>query len=621
MLFSQLLMTKEELKQKAHSLPLGPGVYIMMDETGQVIYVGKSRALKNRVSQYFADLASHNAKTRAMVSQIDHFDYLLASSEFEALVLENSLIKRHKPRYNILLKDDKGYPYIRLSNEDYPRFSMVSKPGKDNARYFGPYGGRNATAECIKAICNALRLPTCRRQFPRDIGKERPCLNHHLGICDGWCQGKLTQSDYRERIYQAVRLLEGKFSQVEQELKSEMLKASEELRFEAAAEYRDRLQAIELLGTRQRVVAASRADTDVVGFYRGAAKSCFVVLHFLSGSLTDRDTQVLPTPMEEDTGEIVSTLVKQYYLNRSVLPKEVLLPRSFEDVEELGELLSQTAGRKVTLTVPKRGDRVNLIQLAERTALDEADRATTAQERQNKLLELLGRTLGLDKAPERIEAYDISNTGASNIVASMTVFQDGKPLKKDYRRFKLRDMEHPDDYASMEQVLTRRFRRYLEGDEKFDALPDLILMDGGQGQVGVALKVLEELGLEVPVFGMVKDNRHRTRALVAENGREIGIQQNQALFSLVGRIQEETHRFAITFHRESHAKQTVSSGLEQIPGVGEARRKALLSHFKTVKAITGATEEQLAQAVPKNTARAVWLHFHPQQEKGDSQCE
>jgi len=604
-------MTKEELKQKAHSLPLGPGVYIMMDKTGQVIYVGKSRALKNRVSQYFADLASHNAKTRAMVSQIDHFDYLLASSEFEALVLENSLIKRHKPHYNILLKDDKGYPYIRLSwNEDYPRFSMVSKPAKDEARYFGPYGGRSATAEAIKAICNALRLPTCRRQFPRDLNKERPCLNHHLNLCDGWCQGKLTQAEYRERIYQAVRLLEGKFNQVEQELREQMLKASEELRFEAAAEYRDRLGAIELLGKRQQVVAASRADTDVVGFYRGEAKSCFVVLHYLSGSLTDRDTEVLTTPLEEETEEIVSALVKQYYLNRSALPREILLPRSFEDLEELQSLLSQKAERKVALTVPKRGDRVNLIQLAQRTAMDEAERVTTAEERQSKLMELLGRTLGLEGTPDRIEAYDISNTGASNIVASMTVFQGGKPLKKDYRRFKLRDMEHPDDYASIEQVLTRRFRRYLEEDEKFSSLPDLILMDGGQGQVKVALRVLEELELRVPVFGMVKDDRHRTRALVAPTGEEIGIQQNQALFSLIGRIQEETHRFAITFHRESHAKQTVASALEQIPGVGQARRKALMKQFKTMKAIRGATESQLAGVVGKAAARNVWHWFH-----------
>ncbi|MBR1845559.1 MAG: excinuclease ABC subunit UvrC, partial [Oscillospiraceae bacterium] len=497
-------------------------------------------------------------------------------------------------------------------------FSMASKPAKDGARYFGPYGGRSATAESIKAICNALRLPTCNRKFPRDIGRERPCLNHHLGICDGWCMGKLTETDYRERIGQAVRLLEGKFTQVEQELNAEMLKASEELRFEAAAELRDRLQAIRLLGTRQRVVASSRADTDVVGFYRGTAKSCFVVLHFLKGSLTDRDTEVMPTSAEEESEEIVAALVKQYYLNKSVLPREILLPRAFEDAEELGQLLTQRAEHKVAFIVPKRGDRVNLVQLAVRTALDEAERATSAQERQSKLMELLGRMLGLPEAPKRIEAYDISNTGASNIVASMTVFVDGKPLKRDYRRFKLRDMEHPDDYASMEQVLTRRFKRYLDGDEKFGDLPDLILMDGGLGQVHIAVDVIAGMGLSVPVFGMVKDDRHRTRALVAPSGREIGIQQTQAIFALVGRIQEETHRFAITFHRESHAKQTIASALEAIDGVGEVRRQKLMKHFKTVKAIRSATEAQLAQVIPKNAARAVYLHFHPDTE-GDEE--
>ena len=606
-------MTKEELKQKAHSLPLGPGVYIMMDKAGTVIYVGKSRALKNRVSQYFADLASHNAKTRAMVAQIDHFDYLLASSEFEALVLENSLIKRHKPRYNILLKDDKGYPYVRLPEEPYPRFAMVSKPAKDGARYFGPYGGRQATGESLRAIAKALRLPTCSRVFPRDIGKERPCLNHHLGLCDGWCLGKPDQAEYDRRIAQAVRLLEGRFTQVEGELRQAMLDASEQLRFEEAAQIRDRLQAIQLLGTRQRVVATSRADTDVAGFYRGTAKSCFVVLHFLKGSLTDRDTELMNTPMEEETEEIVSTLVKQYYLNRPVLPREILLPRGFEDMEELAELLSQRAGHKVSFTVPQRGDKANLIQLAQRTALDEAERATSQQERQSKLMELLGHMLALPAAPERIEAYDISNTGASNIVASMTVFVDGKPLKRDYRRFKLRDMEHPDDYASMEQVLTRRFKRYLDGDEKFGDLPDLILMDGGLGQVHVAVQVVENLGLSVPIFGMVKDDRHRTRALVAQDGREIGIQSNPALFALVGRIQEETHRFAITFHRESHARQTVTSKLEEIPGVGEKRRQALMAWFKTVKAIRAASEEQLAQVVPKNTAKEIYHYFHPEE--------
>lgn len=609
-------MTREELKEKAHSLPLQPGVYIMMDKAGEVIYVGKSRALRNRVSQYFANLASHNSKTRAMVSQVDHFDYILADSEFEALVLENSLIKRHKPHYNILLKDGKGYPYIRLSvKEQYPRFSLSSKAVEDGARYFGPYGGRYNTWEIIKTVSQALRLPTCKKKFPRDIGKERPCLNHHLGNCDGWCQPGMPPDEYMLRIRQAIRLLDGHFEQVEKELEEEMLRASEELRFEQAAELRDRLRAIQLLGTKQKVVVGAGADTDVVGFYRGEAKSCFVVLHFLEGTLAERDTEIIPTPMEEEQSEVVASLVTQFYAGRGNLPRTILLPCDIEEREALARMLTESAGRKVELLVPQRGDKVRLVELAGKNAADEAERATTQEERVNKKMELLGSMMGLAKTPHRMEAYDISNTGSSDIVASMTVFVDGKPLKRDYRRFRLNGLMNPDDYASMDQVLTRRFRRYLEGDEKFHILPDVLLMDGGLGQVGVAMKVLARLGLEIPVFGMVKDNRHRTRALVAPDGREIGIQSNQAIFSMIGSIQEETHRFAITYHRESHAKHTVVSSLEQIPGVGAARRKALLKQFKTVKAIREASYEQLCGVVPKNVATAVYAHFHGNEEK------
>ena len=604
-------MTKEELKEKAHSLPLQPGVYIMMDKTGQVIYVGKSRALKNRVSQYFANLASHNSKTRAMVSQIDRFDYILADSEFEALVLENSLIKRHKPHYNILLKDDKGYPYIRLPVKDpYPRFSLASRAAEDGARYFGPYGGRNTSWEIIKTVSQALRLPSCKKQFPRDIGKERPCLNHHLGNCDGWCQPSMSQEDYRLRIRQAIRLLDGKFAQVEQEITEEMERASEELRFEHAAELRDRLRAIQRLGTRQKVVAGAGADTDVVGYYQGEAKCCFVVLHYLEGTLAERDTELLPTPMEEERSEIVSSFLSQYYAGRGNLPRVILLPCEIEGREALAQMLTEAAGRKVEVLVPQRGDKVRLVELAEKNAANEAERATTKEERIYKKMELMGSLLGLKQTPHRIEAYDISNTGASDIVASMTVFVDGKPLKRDYRRFRLNGLMNPDDYASMDQVLTRRFRRYLDGDEKFGTLPDVILMDGGLGQVGVAMKVLARMGLEVPVFGMVKDNRHRTRALVAPDGREIGIQGYQVIFAMIGSIQEETHRFAITFHRESHAKHAIASSLEQIPGVGEARRKALLKTFKTVKAIKAASYEELCAVVPGKVAQAVYDYFH-----------
>ena len=609
-------MTFDELKEKAHALPLKPGVYIMQDAKNVVIYVGKAKALKNRVSQYFANLASHTEKTRAMVSQIDHFDVIVADSEFEALVLENSLIKRHQPRYNILLKDDKGYPYIRLTvKEEYPKFSLANKAAEDGARYFGPYGSRGNTQNIIDALRVALRLPSCNKKFPRDIGKERPCLNYHMGQCDGYCRKDMDQSRYREAIDQAVRLLEGKFQEVGDELKAEMELAAEELRFEKAAELRDRYKAIELLGKRQKVVAGSLADTDVVGFHKGeATKSCFVVLHFVEGELAAKDWDLIDTPMEEKTADILSALVRQYYGGRGNLPRQILLPCELEDEVPLMRMLSEDAGRKVELVTPQRGAKMDLIRLANKNAVEEVERWTTREERQSKLMELLGKMLDLEAPPRRIESYDISNQGADDIVASMVVYVNARPLKRDYRHFKLKDMDGPDDYASMEQVLTRRFKRYLEGDEKFADKPDLLLIDGGVSHANVAVKVLETLGLSIPIFGMVKDDRHRTRALVTPEGREIGIQGNQAIFSLIGQIQEETHRFAIEFHRQQQNQRVKGSVLDQIPGVGEKRRSDLLKHFKSIKKIKEATQAQLAEVVPQNTAQAVFDYFHPKGE-------
>ena len=610
-------MTFDELKEKAHALPLKPGVYIMQDAKNEVIYVGKAKALKNRVSQYFANLASHTEKTRAMVSQIDHFDVIVADSEFEALVLENSLIKRHQPRYNILLKDDKGYPYIRLTVKDpYPRFSLANRAAEDGARYFGPYGSRGATQNIVDALRVALKLPSCNRKFPRDIGKERPCLNYHMGQCDGYCRKEMDQSRYREAIDQAIRLLEGKFQEVGDELQAEMEQAAEELRFEKAAELRDRYRAIELLGKRQKVVAGSLADTDVVGFFQGeATKSCFVVLHFAGGDLAAKDWELIDTPMEEDTADILSALVRQYYAPRGQIPKQILLPCALEDEVPLMRLFSEQAGHRVELVTPQRGAKMDLIRLANKNAAEEVERWTTREERQSKLMELLGRMLGLETPPRRIESYDISNQGADDIVASMVVYVNAKPLKRDYRRFKLKDMDGPDDYASMDQVLRRRFQRYLDGDEKFADKPDLLLIDGGVNHANVAVRVLEELGLSVPVFGMVKDDRHRTRALVTPEGREIGIQANQAIFSLVGQIQEETHRFAIEFHRQQQNQRVKGSVLDKIPGVGEKRRAELLRHFKSVKNIKAASLAELEEAVPKNTARAVYQFFREKEER------
>lgn len=606
-------MTFDELKEKAHSLPLKPGVYIMQDAQSTVIYVGKAKALKNRVSQYFQDSASHTEKTRAMVSQIDHFDVIIADSEFEALVLECSLIKRHQPRYNILLKDSKGFPYIRLSREAYPKFSLAAKAAEDGARYFGPYASRHSTQGIIDALRSALRLPSCGKKFPRDIGKERPCLNFHMGKCDGYCRGEELREQHDQAIAQAVSLLEGRFKDVQRDLTAEMERAAEELRFEQAAQLRDRIAAIELLGKRQKVIAGSLADTDVTGFFRGTAKSCFVVLHYVNGELAAKDFDLLETPMEEEEGAVLSSLLREYYVGRTRLPRQILSPCELPDQVPLMRMLSEQVGCRVELVTPQRGAKMDLIKLANQNAREEVERATSREERRNKLLEVFGRLLGLEQPPRRMESYDISNTGASDIVASMVVYVDGKPLKRDYRRFKLKDMDGPDDYASMEQVLTRRFRRYLDGDEKFSDKPDLLLIDGGHEHVKVAARVLETLNLDIPAYGMVKDDRHRTRALVSPDGREIGIQSVPAVFALVGQIQEETHRFAIEYHRQLQAGHVKTSVLDKIPGVGEKRRQQLLKHFKTVKAIKGATLEQLQEAVPKNTAQAVYNYFQSNQ--------
>ncbi len=603
-------MTFDELKEKAHALPLKPGVYIMQDEKNTVIYVGKAKALKNRVSQYFANLASHTEKTRAMVASIDHFDVIVADSEFEALVLEDSLIKRHQPHYNIIQKDDKGFPYVRLDvKSPYPKFSLVGRVAEDGARYFGPYGSRGATYGILDAIRQALKLPSCNKKFPRDIGRERPCLNYHMGLCDGYCRPEMDQSRYRVQIDQAVRLLEGQFKEVLSDLNAEMAQAAEELRFEKAAELRDQAQAIELLGKRQKVVAGSLSDTDVVGYHAGEAKACFVVLHFSEGNLVDKDYSLLERPMEEDEGEVLSALVRQYYAGRGRLPRQVLLPRELEDETPLARMLSEACGHRVELLTPQRGAKMDLIRLANKNAVEEVVRATTKAERTSKTLELLGTMLGMKQGPNRIESYDISNQGADDIVASMVVYVGGRPLKRDYRRFKLKDMDGPDDYASMDQVLTRRFQRYLDGDEKFSELPDALFIDGGAEHARVAVAVEEKLGLRIPIFGMVKDDRHRTRALVTPEGAEIGIQRIPAVFALVGQIQEETHRFAIEFHRQQQNQRVKGSELDKIPGIGPKRKAELLKEFKSVKAIKTATLAQLQQAAGKATGQVIYDYF------------
>ena len=614
-------MTREELKEKANDLPLAPGVYLMMDKTGKVIYVGKAKKLKNRVSQYFQDSASHTAKTRQMVSQVDHFDTIFVTSEFEALILENSLIKRHMPRYNILLKDDKGYPFVRLSKEAYPRFSMVHKWADDGARYFGPFGGRFETRQAIDAVCAALKLPTCHRQFPRDLDADRPCLNYHMGRCDGFCQSRMSAEEYRRRMDQAAQLLEGKGKLLLREMTREMEAEAEELRFEKAAMLRDRINAISALSKKQTVIAGLCADTDVWGLYRGAGKCCYAILHMEEGNLTGRETELFSAPIEEPETEMLSALTAQYYLPRSILPHEILLPFEAEDhCENLSQVLTKRAGRKVWVHVPQRGEKAELLSMARRNAAEEAERATTKEERENHTLALLAKMTDLPQLPRRLESFDISNTGASDIVASMVVYSGVKPLKSAYRRFRIQSLEgHPDDYASMQEVLRRRLQRAADGDEKFLPLPDAFLIDGGVTHAQAAARVAEEFGCGVPIFGMVKDDRHRTRALVTPEGREIGIAGQQAVFTLIGQIQEETHRFAITYHHESHGKSALHSVLDDIPGIGPKRREVLRKHFGTIKAIRSAGLEELAAVVPRSTAQAVYDHFHKQPPKPPEQ--
>ncbi len=602
------MLNPEELKAKAASLPLEPGVYVMRDSENNVIYVGKAKKLRNRVSQYFQDTSAHTPKTKLMVSKVDHFDVFIASSEFEALVLECSQIKRYMPKYNILLKDDKGYPYLRLDmRRPYPEITMVSKISDDGAGYYGPYGSRGVTQSILETIRLTLKLPACHKKFPRDLNKDRPCLNYHMSQCEGWCQNICTQAEYVQRMEQARQLLLGNYKQVSNAVRQQMMNAAEELNFELAASLRDRLKAVEALSQKQIVVAGNDTEMDVIGFAQTDAKACFAILHFSDGNLVDKEYEVFGIP--DDAEAAVSSLMKQYYLSRGLAPKTVLLPFEVEDRALFSDLLQQQQGRKTYFKVPQRGENVRFVELACKNAFEEAQRITTKEEHRSAALSLLGKMLGLP-VPNRMESFDISNISGTDIVASMVVFQDGKPHKSDYKRFKIEDMQQQDDYACMRQVLTRRFTHYINGDEGFDVLPDLLLIDGGVAHAEVAEKALSVLGLSIPIFGMVKDNRHRTRALVTASGQEIRIDNQQAVFSLIGNIQEETHRFAITYHRQLRSKRLRHSQLDNIPGIGPKRKQDLLKSFSSVSAIAVATLSELEQFLPRNAAYAVYEHFH-----------
>jgi len=619
------------LYKKAMDLPQKPGVYQMLDKNGETLYVGKAKSLRNRVSSYFSGRLDD--KTTVMVSKVVDFSVIICANEFEALMLEYSLVREKNPRYNIRLKDDKGYPSIRLDTKvPYPRFTMVGKRAEDDAKYFGPYGSRPVTRNVIRTVSHALGLPTCSRKFPRDIGKERPCLNYHMGQCPAYCLKDTPKSDYDKAIAQAIMVLDGKSAELTKTLQKEMEQAAADMHFERAANLRDRIRALESLETQQQnVVSPSIADTDVLGYYRGAAKSAFAVLHYVNGKLLDKDYEILDNPLE-DTAEAISAIVKQYYLRREQVPRTIYLPCKIEDLEPIEALLTERTGTNVTIHVPQRGDKRQMVETACDNAKVEAERASSGEERVRGILQWLQKALGLESPPMRIEAYDISNLGSSDIVAAMTVFQNARPLKRDYRKFRIKSLAVQDDYHSMEEVLTRRFNRYVGRDalgapsisttphlsdappvpdaqqDSFDNLPDLVLIDGGATHAKVATKVVQDLGLNIPIFGMVKDAKHKTRALITEDGKEISMGAVPQVFAFIATIQEETHRFAITYQRSLRTKH-IGSSLDDIPGVGETRRNALLKAFKTIKNIQSATEEELAAVVPKSTAKAIRAHF------------
>ena len=602
-------MTFTELKDKANSLPYEPGVYIMRDSYDTVIYVGKAKKLKNRVCQYFLDLESHSPKTKLMVSKIHHFDVIVASSEFEALVLECSLIKQYMPKYNILLKDDKGYPYIRLDiSSPYPRLTIANKLANDKADYFGPFGNRGVTQNIIDTIEKILMLPKCKKQFPRDIGKDRPCLNYHMNQCAGWCQTGRSQDEYIKLIYQAKNLLNGNYKQVYNEIKAQMLTAAEDMNFELAVTLRDRLKAVESLGKKQLVTALSKADSDVIGYSQSHNKACFAILHYSSGMLLDKEYEIIPLP--DDAQEAVSSLVKQYYFKKGSAPRNIYLPFSMEESDLFVQLLTEQTGHNTKIHTPKRGEKKHLVDMAIKNAAEEVQRVTSIEDRCNSNIQLLGKMLSIEP-PKRIESFDISNISGTDIVAGMVVFVDGKPKRSEYKKFKINDLDDQNDYMSMQQALHRRFLHYKNSDKGFDNLPDLLLIDGGSNHADVAQKVLSDLNICVPVFGMVKDDRHRTRALVSPDGMEISIDTNQNVFSFIGTIQEETHRFAIDYHKKLRSKRIRYSELDKIPGIGTKRKEDLLKNFHSITAIREATITELERFLPKSAANAVYMYFHP----------
>lgn len=613
-----MFIIEEELKK----LPAKPGVYIMHGEKDEIIYVGKAISLKNRVRQYFQSSRNKGAKIERMVTHITRFEYIITDSELEALVLECNLIKEHRPKYNTMLKDDKSYPFIKVTvNEPYPRVLFARRMKKDKARYFGPYTSGGAVKDVIELVRKLYQVRSCNRNLPRDTGKDRPCLYYHMKQCKAPCQGYISQEEYRKNINKVIKFLNGDFQDTISELMEKMQKASEEMRYEDAMEYRDLIRSIEKIGERQKITGYGQEDRDIIAVSMDESEDlrdqdAVVQVFFIrDGKLIGRDHFYLRVAKGDTKSQVLSSFLKQFYAGTPFIPSEIMLQSEIEDAEIIEEWLTTRRKQKVHIRVPKKGTKEKLVELALENA-----RMVLSKDRE-RIKREEGRTIGAVHEVEewlglknvvRMEAYDISNISGFESVGSMVVYEKGRPKRSDYRKFKIKWVQGPNDYASMEEVLTRRFTHESNGEfDSFARLPDLILMDGGRGQVNIALKVLNDLGIRIPVCGMVKDDHHRTRGLYFNNV-EIPIDTSSEGFRLITRIQDEAHRFAIEYHRSLRSKEQVHSILDDIPGIGDTRRKALLRKFKSVENIRDASEEELAQTESMNagSARQVYEFFH-----------
>ncbi len=616
---------KEELKK----LPEKPGVYIMHNEADEIIYVGKAVILKNRVRQYFQNSKKHSPKIEKMVSQVAYFEYIITDSEVEALVLECNLIKEHSPKYNTMLKDDKAYPYIKVTlEEQYPRIMLARKIKRDKSKYFGPYVSGLAVKDTIELMQKLYHIRTCQRNLPRDIGKERPCLYYHIGQCKAPCQGLISREDYKKEVDKMLSFLHGNHKEVEKMLTQKMTEASQKMEFEQAMQYRDLLKSIKQLEEKQKLNQSDKEEQDIIAIAMTKKEAVIAVFFIRDGKLLGRDHFHMTRVEENNEAGVMLSFVKQFYAGTPYIPKEILLEYDVEELEEkqlLEEWLSAKKQQKVYITTPKRGNKVKLIALAKNNAQEvlkkDAEKLKREEEKTKGAVKELGDLLGI-AGIKRMEAFDISNTSGTQNVASMVVFEDGKPKKRDYRKFKIQTVNGPDDYKSMEEVLTRRFlsgkkereemeRKKSEFDfGSFTKFPDLVLMDGGKGQVNIALSVLKSLGLNIPVCGMVKDDHHKTRGIYFHN-REIEISTSSEAFHLVTRMQDEAHRFAIEYHRSLRNKTQIKSVLDDIKGVGPARKKALMKYFKDIQKIREASAEELMKVdgITSNLAQEIYLFF------------